>query len=467
MIRGITKNVNISIGANKNSPELESIVPQSIDRRNGKMTEAGNWRRRPGFAEQWDTGSDFPVNLLIPEFGGFTATGDGKLWKLADTPTELKGATLTGPYRPTYTAYQPTAGSEEMLIIANGGAVVKVTTAPNTVALLGGNPVPARFVDTIDTRVILCGHDATTFVWSDLEDAESYPDENFNSVKGDGERILFFNIQNRLLYFFKTKSIEIWASIGRSPFFARQHFIEVGTGASYSPVFTNNQWYWYGNKGDFYKMAGATPQCISARYRTEIDNAVGKGEMYGFDFAKENLVRWFVPAAGKCFVYDYVTDIFSEDNAWVNGQWMRMPINAYMEKDGEQYIGDYESTGKIYHWSRDYKDDNGQPIRVYRKFAVPVTDSGKNGRANLLSLRVERGNGTPELQKPDTFIRWRFDKGDYLSENIDLGAVGDHYPYVDITSLGIGRELEFEMIESDAVDSMITHAFLTVEPLGG
>lgn len=466
MIKGTTKNINISVGANKNSPDIEAIVPQSVDRRNGKMTEAGNWLRRPGYVGKWSTGSTFPVNLLIPEFGGFATTGDGKAWRLTDTPAEIKGAVLTGPYRPTYTAYQPTAGANESLIICNGGVNVKITTSPVAIAALGGTTIKARFVDTIDTRVILCGHDAVSFIWSDLEKAESYPAENFNAVKGDGERIVYFKIENRLLYFFKSKSIEIWASIGRSPYFARQHFIEVGCGASYSPVFANNQWYWFGGDGEFYKMSGASPQVISSRYRTEIDKAANKGEMYGFHFAKERLIRWFVPGAAKCLVYDYVTDIFSEDNAWDDGQWLRLPINAYMEKDGEQYIGDLNSTGKIYHWSKDHKDDNGAPIRVYRKFAIPVTDSGGEGRANKLSLRVDRGNGSADVPSPNALVRWHLDRGEWLSEQVDLGAVGEHYPYVDIASLGIGRELEFEMIESDAVDSLITHAYLTVEPLG-
>ena len=466
MIRGVTKNININIGANKNSPELEAIVPQSVDRRNGKMTEAGNWQRRPGYANKWSTGSSFPIELLIPDFGSYATTGNGKIFALGDTPIELKGALLTGPYRPTYAAFQPTPFTPEMLILCDGGAVVKVTTAPKTVALLGGSPVHARFVDTIDTRVILCGHNAIEFKWSELETAENYPAKNFNYVLGDGERIMFFKIENRLLYFFKTKSIEVWASIGRDPWFARQHFIKPGCGASYSPVFANNMWHWYGNDGEFYKMTGVSPQIISIRYRSEIDKTVNKEEMYGFHFSKERLIRWFVPAANKCFVYDYVTDIFSEDNAWINGRWMRMPIKSYMEKDGEQYIGDFNSTGKIYHWSKDHKDDNGEPIRVYRKFTVPLSADGGEARANLLRLRVERGNGTAQNMNPDALVRWSIDQSDYLSENINLGAVGDHNPYVDISSLGIGREMTFEMIESDAVDSMVTHAYLTAESLG-
>ena len=466
MIRGQAKNINISIGANKNSPELDAIIPQAIDRRNGKMTEQGNWRRRPGYKEKWDTGVDFPVEILIPDFGGYATTGDGRVFVLDNTPTELKGAVLTGPYRPTYSAYQPLPSAPEILILCDGGAVVKVTTAPKAVALLGGSPVHARFVDTIDTRVILCGHNSLEFKWSDVEKPESYPAENFNYVLGDGERIMFFKIENRLLYFFKTKSVEVWASIGRTPFFARQHFIKPGCGASYSCVFANSQWYWYGNEGEFLKMGGATPQAISLRYRSEIDKAINKEEMYGFHFVKERLIRWFVPAANRCFVYDYVNEVFSEDNAWENGQWLRLPIKSYMEKDGEQYTGDFNPTGKIYHWSKDHKDDNGEPIRVYRKFTVPLSADGGEARANLLRLRMQRGNGTATNQNPDALIRWSIDQGDYQSENIDLGAVGDHNPYIDIPNLGIGREMTFEMVESDAVDSMITDAYLTAERLG-
>ena len=465
MIRGVTKNINIGIGANKNSDPLEVILPQSIDRRNGKTTDAGNWKRRPGYTEKWNTGTSFPVELLIPEYGGFATAGNGKVFKIGDSPTEITGAILTGAFKPTYTSFQPTSSQKPFLVLCDGGAPIKVGLSPVTISLLGGSPVHARFVDTVDTRVVMCGHDDLTFVWSDLENAESYPAANFNYVLGDGDRIVFFKIEMRLLYFFKSHSIEIWSPTGSSPFFGRQHFIEKGCGAPYSPVFANNKWYWYGDDGEFYSMSGISPAFISLRYRAEIDKAEAKEEMYGFHFAKEKLIRWFAPTANKCFVFDYMTETFSEDNIWSEGDWLRLPIKSYMEMNGEQYIGDYNATGKIYHWSKDYKDDNGQPIRVFRKFAFPMAD-GHEARANLLRLRVERGNGTAAVPNPDALIRWRFDQGEYLSENYDLGQFGDHYPYIDIPSLGIGRELEFEMIESDAVDSLITHAWLTAEQLG-
>lgn len=465
MIRGETKNIAISVGANKNSDPADSLIPSEIDRRNGQMTEMGNWKRRPGYAENWDVENDRPVSLLIPDENGFAVTTDGRVYRLTPTVERVGTVTLSGSFRPVFTPFQATSTSAKSIILADGGAVMTLGLAPTSLAALGGDPPYFKFIDTVDTRVIGCGHNSIGFRWSDLENPASWPAANNNSVLGDGEIILNFKVLRRNLYFFKTKSIEIWSNIGGTQVFSRQVYIEKGIGAAYSLVQANDTFYWLNNDWEFCALEGISPKVISLRYGKEIRDSSDKADIYGFDFTAERLIRWFAPSSNKCFVYDYVTNIFSEDNAW-NGTWLRMPINSYMERSGEAYIGDLEPTGKVYRWSRDYLDDNGQDIRLYRKFAAPLGENGGEYRANRLRFRIKRGNGTNTEMEPKAIVAWRIDQGERLTEDIDLGAVGEHDPYVDVFNLGIGREIELEIIETDAVDYLMTHAYLTSERLG-
>ena len=59
------------------------------------------------------------------------------------------------------------------------------------------------------------------------------------------------------------------------------------------------------------------------------------------------------------------------------------------------------------------------------------------------------------------------DQGEYSNfENLDLGALGDYDPYIDLYNLGFGNEIEIEVIESDSVDYLMGQVYLTVESLG-
>ena len=464
MIRGVTKNISFGGAADKDSDPTEVIIPFHIDKRNGVTTDQGGWKRRPGFAEKWDLGESSSVTLLIPEYGGYAATRNGKVFTIGDTPARLGDIELTGIHRPYYVWYRTQTLSRPIAIIVDGGRTVKISTQPNEIDYLGGAPVKARFAGVIDTRLVLAGHNDLDFVWSDLENPESFPAANFNTVAGDGEAILNFKISERLLYFFKTHSVEIWINLGTD--FGRRNTFKPGLNAPDSLISSFRNFYWYADDGDFYMMqSGQTPEIISGQYTSYLREIGDLGSLYGIDFHIERVARWFAPQINRCFVYDYAHRVFSEDNQW-NGDWMRMPILSYMEQSPNScYVGDYNQTGKIYHWSWDYKTDNGNVIRSYRKFVVPMTDDGGLARANRLRLRLKRGQATTGRGK--ALVAWRIDGGDRYTEDIDLGTTGENDPYADIWNLGVGKEIELEFVESEPDESIIAQAFLTSEQLGG
>jgi len=152
MLRGVSKNVAISpIGYKDLKPE-ETFVPAHIELRNGRLTDAGNWIKRYGYASIWDIGIDNPIDLLIPELTGYAVSESGRVFLLPGI-TEYTGATLSGSYRPQWCNHQGT------IIICDGGSPVKI--ASGNTALLGGSPPSAKYVDTLDSYVLnvwSCGY---------------------------------------------------------------------------------------------------------------------------------------------------------------------------------------------------------------------------------------------------------------------------------------------------------------------
>ena len=458
MIRGESKNVAISpIGYKDLKPE-ETFVPAHIELRNGRLTDAGNWIKRYGYAEKWDIGIDNPIDLLIPELTGYAVSESGRVFLLPGI-TEYTGATLSGTSRPQWCNHQGT------IIICDGDSPVKI--ASGNTALLGGSPPSAKYVDTLDSYVLMSGHLDTTFRWSSAGNNESWPAANYNDVLSEGEVIKYMVVFKRDVFFFKSKSIEVWTNIGGVTVFARKFMIEKGCGSSYSVVKANDTLYWFGDDGDFYVLDGISPKVISKSYRSELDKLVSRSTIYGYDFREEGIIRWFAPIDGKCFVFDYTKNVFSEDNTWATGEFGRMPFNSQMVLDGETYVGDYNNTGLIYHWDKDYVSDNGGEIRVLRQFLVPLSSDGTLSRVNRMRIRVKRGVATASEASPVAQIRWRFDQDDWGNyEEIDLGAAGDRNPYIDITGIGIGSEISLEVVESDNVEFLITGINLTSEALG-
>ena len=463
MIRGDTKNIGINPVANKNVDPDEVFVPVHIDLRNGYLTDGGYWAKRPGYSTFRDVGVDESIHALIPAASGYAITFSGRIYDLTVTPTELTGARLSGDYRPTWDRQ----GDE--IAICDGGAPVKISGGISS--LLADSPPRARFISRLGSYTIMSGHDDTEVKYSAPGNFENWTSggAGFFNVKKTGEIIRNQIVHRERLFLFKDKSIEIWTNVGGSSPFVRHDglYIEKGTEADYSVVQANDTIYWLGDDLDFYVLAGQEAKEISRLYREEITKLHSPGSVYGLHFRNEKKIRWFAPFDGKCFVFDYVKNIFSEDNAWAHGQFERMPINSYMELNNKQYFGDYEGTGNVYQWSHDFEDDNGAEIRMYRRFKLVPSPRGHNVKVNRLRFRVKRGVATDGETTPEAFWRYRLDKGPWsVYEHIDLGVKGDDDPWVDFTSLGTGRELEIELVETDAVDFLVTNMNLTVRELG-
>jgi len=474
VIRGETKNVALTPIPYPGLDPLETFVPRVITIGNGRLTDAGNWTKRPGIGGYRATTQFQPIWLLVPYLGGLAVNPLGSVFRLNPLPVARATGALKGSNRPTWANYAGT------IVFADGAAPQKLDYTKFELTAVKGDPPPGRFVEVLDTYLIIAGHFGQQFRWSDTNTFEVWPEENFNSCIDEGETLEMMRVFQRKLWFFKSGSIEVWASVGGEATFVRQAVIDRGTPSGNSVVIANDRVHFFGDDGAFYVVEGQQPRMLPQKapdqLRGILERVKNRTEIFGYDFPKEHVIRWCAPVEGITLTYDYKNDIFLEDYEWTEGGQQRMRINAAMlYSDGEQYIGENTPTGRVASWSDQQPTDFGQEIRMQRTFQVPLSSDGTTARVNRLRLRALRGQGVPSPapfgvggpEKAKALIRWRFDQGEWSPfEEIDLGAVGEADPYIDLHRLGIGREITFDIVETDAVDWLLTHAHLTVENLG-
>ncbi len=463
-IRGQVRNIALSPIPYKDLNPEETFAPYQIDLRNGRLTDAGNWEKRNGSAEWKDTAVNEAIKLLIPVAQGYGVTEQGKIFQLTSTSSQLTVA-MNGNHRPTWDRHNA------LIILCDGGDPIKVT---GDSALLGGSPPKGKFISRIGNYSVISGAESTGFNWSASGNPENWTtgDSGNDYVKEDGGSIKMQITHEERLYFFKDTNIECWYNRGGDVPFVRLSGYSIWdamTDAGHSVVKANGTVYWFDKDGDFKVLNGNQGQVISKFYRWYLDRYLkNRPGIYGFDCRKENCIRWFAPTDGLCFKYDYLKNFFSEDNTWDHGQFERLNWNSYMELNGEQYFGDYDPTGKVYHWAKDYLDDNGKDIRVYRHYKVKLTDNGNKARVNLIRFAFKRGVATASILEPKATFRIRFDDNPSWEQAqiIDLGEVGDVDPYQDFHNQGVGREMGMEIYGADSTELLLRDIFLTVNPLG-
>lgn len=488
-LQGNTFNVALNPNPAKQLLDAETIVPNQIEFRNLLRTDAGFAKTRPGYAQEWSLGVNESIDLLMPfkdtSTGGkgYAVTNTGKIYELlaAQNVQQYTGTALSGSFRPTWAVF------DGVPIIVDGQAPVKINTGGvNTFSALGGTPPAGKFIAVIADRVVISGQDDTSYDWSAPGNAEDWSGAGSGnaSVTGHGESIQYMTVKDTDLYFFKNASIELVRHIGGNEVFGRVAIASVmdkfsfNRGISgFSVVLAGTQpgpqrFYFYAN-GNFWMLDGLTPLNISRAYTSEIGDLASVSDLYGFHFAKEHVIRWIEPIAGRTLVFDYVNNVFTEDNRWESGAWQRLPIRAYMESDEKAYIGDYDPTGRVYHWDESLSDDNGTNIRAFRKFRVLLSPNRQKARVNRVAFRFERGLGAIGTS-PNMEVRWALDGVDFdTTKALSAGTAtltvadrGNYDPHAEIRNLGRGRELLMEISQTEPVRHLLTHAEVTAKAMG-
>jgi hypothetical protein len=457
MIRGRTIRVPLAPDVNKNVDEFERI---RVDSRNIRYTDANNAIKRPGYTGKWDTANEYPIIELIPIDTGYAMDTNGTIYKLGSSVNAIYSSS-TLSRRPQWIM------DGDDFILVSGAAPIVISN--EDIDILAIDAPLGWFIANIGTYTVISGHNDTEFRWSVPGNARNWDvgsGAGFANIEKTGKNRHMLEHRKRL-YFFTDDKIETWGFTGTSAPFRRLtgQTIDIGLGAINSVIKTDDTFFWFGDDGAFYVFDGSGGRRLSDPYRKELDTMNNFKDLYGMHIRKEKLVQWTSPHDGKTYNFDYAHGKWLDDNRWQGG-WQSMPFLSYMELDNKQYYGSRGHDGQIYEWSTDNKDDNGQPIRVLRTISLPLSENGNSGKVNRARFRRKGGVVTTSETSPEFMVRTRFDKGNWSDyENLTIGAQGQHDPYVDLYRLGLGRELEMEITESDATEYLLTDILLTVEGL--
>lgn len=463
MARTKVIDVNLNPILAKDIPSFARKLPIMTDMQNVRYIDTGIDRKRPGYLEEWDTTVAEPIKFLIPENNGYAIDGKGGIFTLGDSINKIYTLAPVSS-RPTYIKY------DDKLLVGTGGPVIEIDNV--TVSLVGNGVPSAKFIRIINDHAIYLGHHPTNFVSSvpgnpksvdDTLGARTYVIQKTGTIQNAIDH-------NENLLVFKEEDIEIWSYRGGDPPFIRQpgaKIDDVGLGAVDSLVRADQRIWFFGSDGDFYKIEGFAPIKISTNYRLELDSATDYSKWEGYDITKENVIMWINRVSGKTLLFDYRKDRWLEDNWWNGGCKQALPFSSYMEhgnKKINQYFGSGKFDGKIHNWSYEHKDDNGEPIRVSKEFTVPLSGSGFRGNVRRINFRREANQAISTETSPVFMVRTRFDKGPWSHyEHLTLGEAGDNTPHAQMDGVGLGREMDVEIVETDAVDFLLTNIYITVE----
>jgi hypothetical protein len=440
-------------------PSFNRIAPVMRVMKNVRYDDLNYVRKRPGQSEKWDTGVDVPVMLLIPENTGYAIDQSGNIFQLGTTVNNMFTISQVR-VKPRYIKY------DEKLIVATGTPLIEIDG--EEVSLVGNGTPNAKYVVLINDYAIYLGHHPTQFVQAVQSNPKSV-DTAFGARTYEIQRS--GTIQNAIDYnenllVFEERETEVWSYRGGDPAFVRQPGakIDKGLGAVDSLVKADRRIWWFGEDGYFYMMKDFAIANISDFMKAEIDLSVDPSKWEGYDIRKESLVMWVNRASGQTLLFDYRREKWLDDNWWNVGAWQSLPFTSYMEQDNRQYFGSAKYDGLIHDWSKDYKTDNGDPIRTVREFTVPLSKQGFRAKVKRLVFRREANQANETVANPVFMVRTRFDKGTWSDyTHLTLGVAGDNNPYAQMDRIGYGREMDIEIVETDEVDFLITNIYATVE----
>ncbi len=454
-IKGVTKNINLQPILGKDIDRSELFVPLQVELNNGEFTSTGGWRFRKGYSEEWDTGVLYGVHGLLNTSLGYAFTKNGTVYQLSSTPVSIG---TIGTSRPQFERFNSidyvTSGSTH-------------TVQGN---LITDKSITAKYIGKVGSYMLYAS-DGTEFQWSASNNPDNITtgDSGSANVKKSGTIKYATDFRNQWLIF-KDDEVEVWYNRGGTTPFVRlnESTIPFGCGASYSVVEAENQIYWLDPDMNFRDLQG---QIISSNLESSLkDRMKTIDNVYGIHFTDEKCIRWFNPDNNITLRYDYANQLWSEDYHLVSGHKEMFPVGAYMEKDGKQYIGDSRATGKVFDFNYDDQDDNGDMIQCVKQFKVKISEAGNMGSVNRIRFILKRGIDTATVTAPTMLMKWRFDENeediDWYTRSVDLGVAPDRNLYHDEYALGLGRSIEFQLVQTNPVSFLISGILMTVDEKG-
>jgi hypothetical protein len=387
--------------------------------------------------------------------------------------TDITGTALTGSFPPTFT------DDGTQLIIANGGAMVYTDGYVSTAAISDTDaPTSVTHVAFLDTYILAKDFNTDTWYYSAVGDYSTWSALNFATAEASPDVTVSMIVHNQEILHFGKNSLENWYNDGSTPF-SRNAEAQIGVGCSapYSVVVFNRVVYFLSNNRVLNRLStvGRNSEGISGKAvekyiqgLSDVEDAVA----FGANIAGRNFYIINFLKANVSLAYDAGLDSWYQIGKW-NTNLAEYDAfigrcHCYAEDWGMHLLGSRLRNGKIYHWSTDYHDEDGDPLRIIRRTGNVNHGTKNRKRTGRTYFRIKRGKGDPSETEPHMSVKIRGDNKLLGNKRlIGLGNTGDSN-IVEVESdafKGIHRNRQWNFHYSDDEPFVMADAIENVEAM--
>lgn len=361
------------------------------------------------------------------------------------------------------------------LIVVDGvtGYVMNLASKTVTTITDPNFPYGCTTVAYINERYVAETPGSRIFTCSAQLDGTTWTPFLFATKEDYSDNVQAVDVFNGLIILWgEAKSIEFWQDVGLFPL-PYQKVVGAtqtwGLAAKYSRTVLGNTIAFLGKSPDggvqVLRLNGVTPMRIST---DDIENEIRKFAVYSdaisltYTVNGHSFLQITFPSAQRTFVYDSVTNIWSEAQTGL-AVTARHYANLGVSFNGKNYFSD-TSTGNIYQFDLDTYTDNGEQI-LREVCTRHLRNAGNELSLQDLYLDMEVGVGNTADPAPQVSVQVSKDGGkNFGPEKIrSLGAVGQYLKRVYFSRLGSGKDFVLRIRMTDPVKFVIASGSATVE----
>lgn len=353
------------------------------------------------------------------------------------------------------------------LVIVNGAAGYIYDSSMGTFTQII-NPAfyPANTVTFFDDYFVFDRAGTNQFFISGILDGNSYNGLDFASAESSSKPVVGITQNLQLLYIFCEDHFEIWYDAGSSDFPFQRYtggVIWRGCAAPLSIIKQNQETWFLGDDGIFYRIDGNTPMRVSTHAIEKLIDE--EGDLSKVSCATETLeghkfIFLTLPNSKRTLAYDISTQMWHERESTNTqnidlGRWR---ANCSIQCYNKTFYGDvYDGVISYRDW--DVYTERGNTIKglVHSK---PFDKDKLRVFCQRLELDVEAGVGLETGQGSDPQIMLRYSKDGGKTWSLlqpwrSLGKIGDFLARVRWLRLGAAYQWVFEVTCTDPVKRVI------------
>jgi len=341
---------------------------------------------------------------------------------------------------------------------------------------------------------------ADDIVWSDgsfivneagtnrfyVSDVQSFNIDSltFTSSDGSPDILLALAVNNRILWAFNEKTIELYANTGNADFPYERipgGYLEIGLAAKRSVAKAGGSLFWLARsekgRGIVCAASGTTPQRISTHaIECAISSYADITTATAFAYESNGHAFYVLNFTEATWVYDLSTDLWHE-RAYTNSgnlERHRAETHAYSSTYDAQIVGDH-SNAKVYVLDDSYYSDDGTEITRMRTFPHFSAEDLRRVFCSRFQLDMQTGvglDGGGVGSDPQVMLDWSDDHGNTWSDEMwtsaggKVGGIGDFNKRVIWRRLGSFYDRVFRVKITDPVKVVFIDAWLDIR-MGG